>query len=74
MKQLVVETARHDRVRAEKICMLGNKQISDALSKRFDCVVVGADCFDKGEVVIDSRGRGSLQLPDKYRDWELAVF
>lgn len=73
VKQLVVETSRHDRVRAEKVCMLNNGQISDALSKRFDCVVVGADCFDKGEVIIDSRGKGSLQVPDDYLDWMLAI-
>lgn len=73
VKQLVVSTARHDHIRAEKVCMLDNTQISDVLSKRFDCVVVGADRFEKGEVITDSRGKGSLQLPDNHRDWELAV-
>ena len=68
VKQLVVNTARHDKIRAEKICMLNNEQIADSLKTRFECVVLGADCFDKGEVVIDSRGKGSLQVPDDYLD------
>jgi hypothetical protein len=70
---LVVTTARHDKIRAEKICLLDNEQISDALSKRFNCVVVGAYRFDKGEVITDSRGRGSLQVPSDYVDWTLAI-
>ncbi|MGA9387621.1 MAG: hypothetical protein WBV70_02205 [Candidatus Bathyarchaeia archaeon] len=70
---MVVETARHDRIRAEKVCLLDNGQIAEALNKRFNAVIVGADCFDKGEVVMDSRGKGSLQLPDSHRDWELAI-
>ena len=73
VKQLVVETARHDDVRAEKVCMLNNEQVADALNRQFNCVVVGADCFDKGEVVIDSRGKGSLQLPNNTDDWKLAI-
>lgn len=66
-------TARHDHIRAEKICLLDNKQISDALAKRFNGVAVGADCFVKGEVVTDSRGRGSLQLLDNIHDWKPAI-
>lgn len=73
VKQLVVETARHDRVRAEKMCMLNDDQTTDALKERFDCVVVSADSFDKGEVVMDSRGKSSLQLPETYDDWKLAI-
>jgi hypothetical protein len=73
VKRLVVETSRHDRIRAEKVCLLDNRQIGDALNKRFECVVVGADCFDRGEVVMDSRGKGSLQVQGDYVDWKLAI-
>lgn len=73
VKQLVVSTARHDHIRAEKVCLLDNGQISDALGKRFNCVVVGADCFIKGEVITDSRGKGSLQVSGDYVEWKLAI-
>jgi hypothetical protein len=73
VKELVVSTARHDRIRAEKVCLLNNDQISDALKGRFESVVVGAIAFDRGEVLTDSHGKGSLQLPDNRCEWMLAV-
>jgi hypothetical protein len=48
VKQLVVTTARHDHIRAEKVCMLDNEQISDALGKRFNCVIVARASDLKG--------------------------
>lgn len=73
VKRIIVNTARHDRVQAEQICMLERAEVLDALKQKFGPVAVGSFCFERGEVVIDSRGRGSLQLPDNYRDWALAV-
>lgn len=72
-KRIVVNTARHDRVRAEKVCMLDRAGVLDALRKRFGSVTVGSFQFERGEVVIDSRGKGSLQVPDDYLDWMLAI-
>lgn len=72
VKQIVSATSRVDRVRSEKICMLDGAAVSEALKKRFTSVVVGASCFEKGEVIVDARGRGSLQVPDNYMDWKLA--
>lgn len=73
VKQVVSESSRIDRVRSEKICMLDGVEVSEALKKRFTSVVVGASCFEKGEVIVDARGRGSLQVPDDYLEWVLAI-
>jgi hypothetical protein len=72
-KALVSNSARHDRVQAEQICMLDRAEVLDALSQKFGPVAVGSFSFERGEVIVDSRGRGSLQLPSDYRDWLLAI-
>lgn len=72
-KAVVANTCRHDRIRAERVCMLDKTQVFDALSRRFNSVIVGADSFDRGEVIVDSRGKGTFQMPDNYRDWSLAI-
>jgi hypothetical protein len=36
-------------------------------------VIVGADCFIRGEVVMDSRGKGSIQLPETHEGWRRAI-
>jgi hypothetical protein len=53
--------------------MLDRAGVLDALRKRFGSVTVGSFQFERGEVVIDSRGKGSLQVPDDYLDWMLAI-
>ncbi len=73
VKQLVSGSSRIDRVRSEKICMLDGAAVSEALKQRFDSVFVGASCFERGEVIVDARGRGSFQVPDDYMDWLLAI-
>jgi hypothetical protein len=73
-KTHIANSSRQDRIRAERICMMDKKEISEALKKRFPSVIVAADCFEKGEVIVDSRGNGTFQLPNNYRDWELAIF
>jgi len=46
---------------AENINLLSREQIVEELSKQFDGVVLCAVKFERGEVLMDSRGRGSLQ-------------
>lgn len=72
-KTIVVNSARHDQIRAEQICMLDRTEVLDALKEKFGSVAVGSVRFERGEVIVDARGRGSLQLPENYRDWLLAI-
>lgn len=73
VKRLVANTARNDRVRGEAVCILDKGQIVDALKQSFSSVIVGTACFEKGEIVVDSRGKGSLQIPNNSHDWRLAI-
>jgi len=73
VKHLVLESSRRDTVKAEMVCLLDNPQAVRAVEEKFGSAIVGAASFEKGEVVVDSRGKGSLQLPDNRQDWEAAI-
>lgn len=73
VNHIVANTARHDKIGAEHICMLTKAEALDAVKENFNTVAVGTVCFERGEIVIDSCGKSSLQLPENYRHWELAV-
>jgi len=61
VRKLVFNQSRRDRIQAENINLLSREQIVEELSKQFDGVVLCAVKFERGEVLADSRGRGSLQ-------------
>ena len=57
----VITHSRRDRINAESINIVTRDQIVEELAKQFDGVVLCAVKFERGEVLLDSRGRGSLQ-------------
>jgi len=61
VRKLVFTQSRRDRLQAENINLLSREQIVEELSKQFDGVVLCTVKFERGEVLLDSRGRGSLQ-------------
>jgi hypothetical protein len=73
-KHVIAETSRLDRRKGEQICMLTGPQILDRVEQEFGDVIVHVTNFEKGEVIIDSRGTGSFQrLPRNLLDWSLAI-
>ena len=53
--------AFHDRQTAEEVNQLTKDQVADLLLIEFGVLEVSANRFERGEVLIDSRGQGSLQ-------------
>ena len=64
----VITHSRRDRIQAENINLLTREQIVEELSKQFEGVLPGVVKFERGEVLMDSRGRGSLQQLPKERN------
>lgn len=56
----------HDRTRAEDVCTVTTSQVLDYLAAMYldDGVSPGDAAFERGEILIDSRGAGSLQCLD----------
>lgn len=59
-KQIVVSSAFMDREKAESVNLLSPQQILIKLTEDYPEVHVRAVHFTQGEVLIDSRGEGSL--------------
>jgi hypothetical protein len=57
----VITHSRRDRIQAENINIISRDQIIEELGKQFKEVILSAVKFERGEVLMDSRGRGSLQ-------------
>lgn len=53
--------ARSDPVRAEAINLLTPEQIVDYLAVKYNEVYIDVAQYEKGEVLTDSKGKGSLQ-------------
>lgn len=51
-----------DRERAEQVCLVTREQIADHLEARLGCSVTEYTLHEKGEVITDSKGRGSFQV------------
>jgi len=60
-KRFVLDTSFHDREKAESICIVTIPQIVEQLQRAYPYVHMDAVQFQKGEVIVDSRGEGSFQ-------------
>jgi hypothetical protein len=61
IKRLVLQCAFQDRQRSETVNILSRETIAASASQAFDCVLPGLTNYERGEVLADSRGTGSLQ-------------
>lgn len=60
-RRYVLEHAFQDRIIAEDVNLADSTAITAHLQEKFSLVVCSATNYDVGEVVVDSRGQGSLQ-------------
>lgn len=61
IKRLVMQCAFQDWQRSETVNILSREAIAAAASQAFDYVLSGLANYERGEVLADSRGAGSLQ-------------
>jgi len=62
VNQLVRKTCHEDLAKKEAVNVLDQRQIREALNTKFGYAHVGiSQLFEKGEVLSDGRGEGSLQ-------------
>jgi hypothetical protein len=61
IKRLVLQCAFQDRQRSETVNILSRDAIAASASQAFDYVLSGLTNYELGEVLVDSRGTGSLQ-------------
>jgi hypothetical protein len=61
IKRLVTQCAFQDRQRSETVNILSREAIASSASQAFDYVLSGLADYERGEVLADSRGTGSLQ-------------
>jgi hypothetical protein len=60
-KRFVSNLGYHDNIRSEAVNRLEPEQILQHLKSVFDGVCVDVGYFVRGEVIADSRGKGTLQ-------------
>ncbi|RLC88059.1 MAG: hypothetical protein DRJ03_04115 [Chloroflexi bacterium] len=60
-KRFLLNTAFNDPFRAEKVCTVNRDTLIRFLQEQFNSVSMDAVNFLRGEVLVDSRGTGSLQ-------------
>lgn len=65
-RRFAARLSYHDKTRAEDVCTVTTSQVLDHLVTVFpgDGVSPADAAFERGEILIDSRGTGSLQHPD----------
>jgi hypothetical protein len=63
--KLLYDTAFIDRERAEFVCLLDEQQITRHLEIQFGHSETEFTLHEKGEVIHDNKGRGTLQQVDK---------
>jgi hypothetical protein len=61
IKRLVFQCAFQDQQRCETVNILSREAIASSVSETFDYVLFGLADYERGEVLTDSRGNGSLQ-------------
>jgi hypothetical protein len=59
--QLVTQSAFQDRQRSETVNILSRDAILASAAKAFEFVLPGLANYERGEVLTDGRGSGSLQ-------------
>lgn len=60
-KQYVCAQAFHDNIRSEAVNRLEPEQIREHLEATYSEIYVDAYQFTRGEVIADSKGKGTLQ-------------
>jgi hypothetical protein len=61
IKRLVMQCAFQDRQRSETVNLLSTEAIAASASQAFDYVLPRLTNYERGEVLADGRGTGSLQ-------------
>jgi hypothetical protein len=56
-----MNTSRKDYVKGESISMLTQEALNTLIADKFGSIVVNAVSCERGEVLLDPRGNGSLQ-------------
>lgn len=60
-KRLAMQTSFRDPKQAETVCIINTQTICSVLQKKYGFVNMDAVNIERGEVLIDSRGRGTFQ-------------
>lgn len=60
-RQFIFSTSYQDRILAETVCTVNTSMVTTFLQTQHEGVEVGVVSVEKGEVILDSRGHGSLQ-------------
>jgi predicted O-methyltransferase YrrM len=60
-RKTLQRNAFQDRIACETVNLLTRQELSNVLAASFDFVLPSATEVDRGEVLSDSRGRGTLQ-------------
>lgn len=65
VKRFILKNSFKDRMKAESVCRTDPKAIIEMLQKNFDEVHLEVINYERGEVLVDSKGRGSLQRQER---------
>jgi len=60
-RQYILAHSFRDTILAETVCIVTNRMVITELQKTYDAINMDAVNVEKGEVVLDSRGQGSMQ-------------
>lgn len=60
-RRIALLTAFYDRQIKETVCLTSTPQIIEAVAREYGEVDISVCRFERGEVLIDNRGTGSLQ-------------
>ena len=60
-KRFILDMSFHDSIIAETVCIVTDDMVRDFLKQRYVGVFPEGWEIEKGEIIIDSRGRGSFQ-------------
>lgn len=60
-KRLAMQSSFRDPEQAETVCIINTQTICEALQQKYGFVNMNTIDIERGEVLIDSRGRGTFQ-------------
>jgi hypothetical protein len=61
--RFLFDSGRLDRTRAEFVCLVDKQQIADHLESVFGHSETEFTQHERGEIIVDSKGKGSMQGP-----------
>lgn len=61
-KRFILDNSFHDRIMAESISTVTHKAVLTYLGKIYEMVPMFLVNVERGEVLVDSRGRGTFQI------------